>query len=149
MIQAYTKQIFTAAFPLLSDEQYVYGRLQDFNIEGDNRPSPAVHIIEPDQEFLNVSSSGYANDGYNLFIRFVQLIPEIGIAEQAITREEAIYNQKVAAAAYISALNDSDIFKEIPNPIRAVRVIEAYDGNWFGVEVNLTNLVTLQPLPVC
>ncbi len=146
-ISQYISAIALQADPLT---HYEYGRNQDFNIEGDNTPSPVTLCIEPDQEFLNLSSlSGNVTDGYNLFVRFLQLIPAIGIAEQATSRDQAIYDQKKRAAKFISVLSENDLFVDLRNPIPVVRVIEAYDGNWFGVEINLSNLQTIYPFDLC
>lgn len=146
-ISQYIQSIVIQSQPLA---HYEYGRNVDFNINGDNTPSEVVLCIEPDTQFLNLSTlSGTITDGYNLFIRFIQLIPAIDIAEQAPTRVAAINTQKINAAQFVSELSNDDNFKDLFTPIPVVTVIEAYDGNWFGVEINLRNLETIQPLEVC
>lgn len=129
---------------------FQYARNTEFNIIGDDVQSPVILAIEPDQGFLNLSNvTGTVGDGYNLFIRFLELIPQIGIAEQAPTRDAAIQRQKEQAAKFIYTLSSEDKFKELTSPIPYVRVIEAYDGNWFGVEINLRNLEFIEPLDIC
>lgn len=146
-ISQYIQSIVTQSLP---NAHYEYGRNVDFNINGDDVPSDVVLCIEPDQQFLNLSPLvGTITDGYNLFIRFIQLIPNIDIAEQAPTRVTAIDTQKKNAAQFIMDLSNDDLFKDLATPIQVVSVIEAYDGNWFGVEVNLKNLETIEPLEVC
>lgn len=142
-IQAIVTELFEGA-------HYEYGRNADFNITGDNTPSPAVLCIEPDQQFLNMSAlTGNVGDGYNLFIRFLQLIPTIGIGDAAASRVQAITDQKLNAAKFISQLSEDDLFLDLNATIPIVTIIEAYDGNWFGVEINLRNLQVAEPLDTC
>lgn len=143
-IAEYIQTIVTEALPLAN---FNYARNHEFNINGDDVGSPVVLCIEPDQGFLNLSATtGYITEGYNLFIRFIQLIPTVDIAEQAPTRIEAINQQKINAALFMSQLSNDENFKDIASPTPYVPVIEAYDGNWFGVEINIRNLETIEPL---
>ncbi len=146
-ISDYIQAIVTELFPTAS---YQYGRNTDFNINGDNTSSPVVLCIEPDQQYINLNPvSGNVYDGYNLFLRFLQLIPNMDIAEQAPTRVSAIALQKLNAATFIAQLSQDDKFIDLPNIIPVIPVIEAYDGNWFGVEINLKNLQTIKPFDIC
>lgn len=127
---------------------YQYGRNTDFNINGDGTASPVILCIEPDQQFLNLSTlTGNIYDGYNLFIRFLTLRPTI--AEQAPDRVQAIADMKLLAASFISQLSNDDNFQDIPSRIPIIEVIDAYDGNYCGVEINLQNLQLINPVPVC
>lgn len=140
-----SQYIQTIAADVLPSYSYVYGRQNDVNIEGDNQPSPMVACIYPDQQFLNLSGlTGNTYDGYNLFIRFVEKLDNI--AEQSPYYDAAVNRQKLAAANFIYRLSTDDIFQDLRTPIPIVAVIEAYDGNWFGVEINLINLQTIYPL---
>lgn len=144
-IKDYIQTIATEALPSYS---YVYGRQNDVNIQGDNQSSPMVACIYPDQQFLNlIALTGNIYDGYNLFIRFVEKLDNI--AEQSPYYDDAVNRQKFAAATFLSQLSADDNFKDLRTPIPIVAVIEAYDGNWFGVEINLSNLETIYPFTVC
>lgn len=146
-ISDYIQSIVSECLP---DATFQYGRNTDFNINGDDVASPAVLVIEPDQQYLNLNAtSGNVYDGYNLFMRFLQLIPQIGTAEQAPTRVAAITAQKANAALFLSQLSEDDNFIDIPAQTPLIPVIEAYDGNWFGVEINIRNLQVLRPFDVC
>lgn len=145
-ISDYIQAIVTEAFP---GAHYEYGRNTDFNLAGDNTPSPVVLCIEPDQGNFNLSSlSGNIFEGNNLFIRFLQQL-NINPGEPATTREAAIVAQKLNAAQFITTLSNDDQFIDLNQNIPWIAVIEAYDSSWYGIEVQLRNLQFLQPEDVC
>lgn len=143
-IKDYIQSIVSECFPSAS---YHYGRNTDFNIDGDNTAGSVVLCIEPDQMFLNLSSlTGNVNDGYNLFVRFLELTT---MGEQADSRVTAIANQKANAGLFLSQLSQDDVFIDLPAKIPCIAVIDAYDANWCGVEINLQNLQTIKPFDIC
>lgn len=144
-ISDYIQQISTEVFP---GDQYLYKSKYDANIVLDNAASPAIVALFPDQFSFNISAlSGNIADGYSLFIQFIEHLDNI--SEQVDYYNPAIERQKLRAAEFLVQLSGDDNFVDLINPINAVPVVEAYDGNWFGVEISIRNLTTIMPLSIC
>ncbi len=132
----------------LPNVAFRYGRRYDENINGDNESYPAIVLLEPDQFGFRVSTSnGQMYDRYNIFIQFIKNGVEVG--EQASARESIVEEMRSLAAQFIVKLNSANIFKDIPENIPGVLIVEAYDANVCGIEINISNLTDTQPRHIC
>ncbi|MDF3076136.1 MAG: hypothetical protein K0S09_25 [Sphingobacteriaceae bacterium] len=122
-----------------------YGRKSDENINGDNESYPAVVLLEPDQMGFKVSSMGQIYDRYNLFLQFID--QEV-MGEQASERESKIEAMRSLAAQFIFLLNKENAFNDISESVPGVTVIDTYDVNVVGIEINIS-LTDTQPRVFC
>lgn len=137
-----------------SDDEIVqvtfqYGRKMDNNINADNDTFPAVYLIEPDMPGFRVKQvDGNVADRWNVFIQFLTLMaPEMG--QQAAYREAAVEQMRTLAAQFLYRLSKSDYFEDITETIPAVLLVDYYDVNVTGIEINLASLTALQPIEIC
>lgn len=126
-----------------------YGRKQDENINGDNAAYPAIVLLEPDQPGFRISpSNGQIFERNNVFIQFLDITPT-GMGEQANNRKSTINAMKLKAAEFLLRLNDSNLFSAFAEVVPGVAIIEYYDANVCGIEINIAGLTDTQPLPIC
>jgi hypothetical protein len=130
---------------LSGNPHFAYGRKSEINVQGDNLTFPAVILIEPDQFGFNISAStGAVKDTYNVFIQFVDQVEAL---EDANYRHPVVESMRSLCAEFILALSDADIFQDLNTNIPGVLVVDSYDVNVAGIEINLANLTDIQPRP--
>ncbi len=129
---------------------FAYGRKYDQNINADNQSFPVVCLIEPDMPGFRVKAlDGNVADRYNLFIQFLDKAGEGEIGQQASYREATVEAMRTLAAQFLYRLSASDYFEDITETVQAVLLVDVYDVNVTGIEINLPNLTALQPLAIC
>lgn len=139
----------------LDGVSFKYARKSEYNISADDIVFPNALFIEPDSFGLSVSGGqfGTLKPYTNIFIQFVTRMPnqeeptkdEIG--RDANYRNAMIEEMKDLAKQFIYKVMNDDDFETIVNDIQMIPVIEAYDANCFGVEVNIAKLIHAFPLP--
>lgn len=139
------EQIGSIAQGLSSSPAFYYGRKSEINVQGDNMVLPAVILIEPDQFGFNLSpSTGAIKDTYNVFIQFVD---QVDAMEDANYRHPVVEAMRTLCAEFLRELSDADIFLDLNTNIPGVLVVDTYDVNVAGIEINLANLTDIQPRP--
>lgn len=124
-----------------------YGRKSDENINADSGTFPAVVLIEPDQFGFTVDpQSGQVRERANVFIQFITLC-EMG--DQAEARYDSLQLMRKYAAEFIFRLNATNLFQDLAVNYPAVAIVDTYDANVCGVEINLGNLTSTQPERIC
>lgn len=129
---------------LTGNPGFYYGRKSEINITGDNAKLPAVILIEPDQFGFNISPTGAIKDTYNVFIQFVDQVDAI---EDANYRHPTVESMRTLCAEFIRELSEADIFLDFNQNIPGVLVVDMYDVNVAGIEINLAQLTDIQPRP--
>lgn len=128
---------------------FYYGRKFDMNIIADGATFPAVVLLEPDQFGFRVSAgTGQVFDSYNLFFQFLATTP-VGLGEQANNREATIEQMRALAGLFIYRLNESNLFSGFNERVGGVVIVDYFDANVCGIEINITNLTDVQPRPIC
>ena len=124
-----------------------YGREQDENVNADDAPFPAVVLIEPDQFGFRVAAqNGSVYDRNNIFIQFLDKTP-VGMGEQANNRKSTIEAMKVKAVQFLRILSQSNLFSAFGENVAGVPIIDYYDANVCGIEINIAQLTDTQPRP--
>lgn len=124
---------------------FVYGRKSEVNISVDNIPGPYVILIEPDQfGFYLPPGSGSLRDTHNVFIQFVD---GIVMGENADYRHPVVVAMKRLAAQFIYALAKSEVFQDFGPNIPGMLVVDTYDRNVAGIELNIGQLTDIYPIP--
>lgn len=137
------EQIGSIALDLTGSPNFVYGRKSEINISGDNAVFPAVILIEPDQFGFNLNpTTGAVRDSYNVFIQFVD---QVDMGEDANYRHPVVENMRTLCAEFLQKLSASEIFQDVNPNVPGVLVVDAYDVNVAGIEINLTQLTDIQP----
>lgn len=131
---------------LTVNENFYYGRRHEANALGDNWVYPAIILVEPDSGAFSFSSqAGGLTDSTDLFIQFIDKTPEI--SQGANYRYEVIQRMKQLAREFIYALEASEKF----NPLNAVNpwalLVDMYDVNTAGIELNLGRVTNIFPEP--
>lgn len=122
---------------------FLYGRKPEINVQGDNARFPAIILIEPDQfGFKFDSLTGNVQDRANVFIQFVNEIDEI---EDANYRHPVVMKMKRLAIDFIQQLNRADIFEDLNPNIPGILVVDSYDVNVAGLELNFAQLTDIYP----
>lgn len=132
---------------LSTEPGFLYGRKSEINIQGDDaillQTVGCVALIEPDQLGFTLDPvTGGLRDNYNTFIQF---IIQNDTGEQANYRHPYVQRMRNMAAEFIGLLNDSELFDALNTNIPGYLVVDAYDFNVCGIEINLTQLTDLQP----
>lgn len=122
---------------------FLYGRKSEINYSADNVAQTFVALIEPETGAFQRSSIGTLRDAYDTFIQFVG---QIDPGEHADYRHPMIQQQMSIAKEFIRALDRSDYFLDLNANIPFVIIVDNYDLNVAGVEINLARLASLQPL---
>lgn len=139
------EQIGVIAMGLTGNPQFVYGRKSEVNIIMDNTGTAAVVLIEPDQFGFNLNTTtGVVRDSYNTFIQFIK---QIEMGEDANYRHPVVEEMRTLCAEFIQKLNEADIFQDLNTNIPGVLVVDTYDVNVAGIEINLAQLTDIYPRP--
>ena len=139
------EQIGSIVLGLTGNPNFMYGRKSEINIQGDNSRFPAVILIEPDQFGFNLNAAtGTVRDTYNVFIQFVDQIDAI---EDANYRHPTVESMRTLCAEFLQELSAADIFNDLNTNIPGVLVVDSYDVNVAGIEINLASLTDIQPRP--
>lgn len=137
------QQIADIAF--LTGATFRYGRRYDENINADNGTFPAIVLLEPDQMGFYVDvMTGASYDRYNVFIQFID---KIEMGQQASARDQVVENMRTLAATFIARLNESNEFQAFNAIINGVLMVDTYDANVAGIEINITGLTDTYPRP--
>lgn len=139
------EQIGTIAMALTGNPTFVYGRKSEINCSGDNFEFPAVVLIEPDQFGFSLNpNTGNVKDTYNVFIQFIdKIVP----GEDANYRHPVVEAMRTLCAEFILKLSEADIFLDINANIPGVLVVDEYDVNVAGIEINIAQLTDIYPRP--
>jgi hypothetical protein len=139
------EQIGSIAMSLTGSPAFYYGRKSEINVQGDDMILPAVILIEPDQFGFSISPySGAVKDTYNVFIQFVD---QVTMGEDANYRHPVVEAMRTLCAEFILKLSEADIFEDLNTNIPGVLVVDTYDVNVAGIEINLARLTDLSPRP--
>lgn len=140
-------QIGSIAMGLTGNPLFVYGRKSEVNVIMDNAPKQtAVVLIEPDQFGFNVNPvNGVVRDTYNVFIQFIKVVDPMG--EDANYRHPVVEEMRTLCAEFLQALSQTDLFQDLNPNIPGVLVVDAYDLNVAGIEINLAQLTDIYPRP--
>lgn len=133
---------------------FAYARKSEYNITADDLVFPNALFIEPDSFGWVVSpSNGTLKPYTNIFVQFVTRMPDQEfptkdeIGRDANYRNGMIEEMKAKAEQFIYLIMNDEAFENVSNDIPAIPVIEAYDANTFGVEINIAKLIHTFPLP--
>lgn len=123
-----------------------YGTKYDENINADGGVFPAIILLEPDNGGFNLAPvGGLIRDQDNVFLQFIDIIR---MGEQAGYREPDIEDMKSLAVRFINALNATNYFQDIPiTAMKWVKIVDVYDANVVGIELNIPLLTDMQPRP--
>ena len=124
---------------------FLYGKKAEINVQGDNARFPAVILIEPDQFGFSIQpTTGAVRDSYNVFIQFVD---QVDMGEDANYRHPVVEDMRTLCAQFLRKLSDTDIFQDLNINIPGILVVDAYDVNVAGIEINLAQLIDIYPRP--
>lgn len=127
---------------------FAYSGKYEHNVDGDDQDysSGLVNVLEIEQfGFKRNRFTGTTRQRYPLFIEFVVKADQELTATQ---RNFYIEDMKELAAEYIELLDRSGLFEELPEVIDGIQVVNRYDVNTVGVELNLI-LVPKEPMQIC
>jgi len=131
-----------------------YARKSEQNVSADDLCFPNILFIEPDSfGFIPSIVSGTLKSYTNIFIQFTTRMPysndehkdEIG--RDANYRNAMIEEMKTLAAEFVQLILRDEAFENVVNDMPMIPVIEAYDANVFGVELQIPKLIHAFPLP--
>lgn len=123
---------------IFDDEPNTDGTGEDRSIPIEDRKT-AVLLIEPDSfGWINDPVTGEINEYYDVHIQFVQQF-EMGL--MADMREPVIKYLKGLAKEFIYSMLNDEAFELYTTNIPAVPIIDYYDANLVGVEINIARLV--------
>ena len=83
---------------------------------------------------------------YPVFIEFVKLVKDMQVS--AVERDVVIREMQDMAGEFLVRLNQSDVFEVVANSVKGLTVIERYDANLCGIELNF-ELTSFEPLQIC
>lgn len=127
---------------------FAYSGKYEHNVDGDDQDysSGVVNVFEIEQfGFKRNRITGTMRQRYPIYIEFVVKADQELTATQ---RNFYIEDMKGLAAEYIELLDGSGLFEELPEVIDGIQVVNRYDVNTVGVELNLI-LVAKEPMQVC
>ncbi|WP_207425989.1 hypothetical protein [Pedobacter sp. SYSU D00535] len=133
---------------LTGEPHFTYQGKFEHNVKGDDKDysTANVNLLELEQiGFKKNSSAGGLRDRFPIFIEFVKQVDQNLTAEE---RRPVIEEMRLLAAEFILAVDESDLFEELPETISGVVVIDRYDVNVAGVEINLV-LIANEPMSFC
>lgn len=141
------EQIAQVVSQMQKPPAFRYGRKADENINADNGAFPAIVLIEPDQFAFRVAPmNGSIYDRNNIFLQFLDKTP-VGMGEQANNRKATIEAMKVLCVEFLRELNASNLFSSFNENVPGVPIIDYYDANVCGIEINIAQLTDTQPRP--
>ena len=138
----------------LDGVSFNYARKSEHNVDADNIAFPNALFIEPDSfGFTPSIVSGNLKEYTNIFIQFTTRMPnqddpvkdEIG--RDANYRNAMIEEMRDLARQFVQIILSDEDFENIINDMPMIPVIEAYDANVFGVELQIPKLIHTFPLP--
>lgn len=124
---------------------YQYLRKSEENVSADNHSFPAIVFIEPDQGGWKNNQQGTIKRFTNCFFQFITLYEDMG--DNATQRDGSIEEMKILAERFIQRIISSDDFEVVTTDINFVTIIEKYDANVVGVEINIPKLIYTEPTP--
>lgn len=125
---------------------FYYGREHEANVFADDVKFPLVVLIEPDQMGFNVNTTtGTIRDTYNVFIQFIDRKEDI--SQDANYRHETVEAMRTMAADFLRLLSNSDYFFDVNPNVNGVLLVDYYDANTQGIEINLTQLTDIYTRP--
>jgi len=124
---------------------YRYLRKSEENIAGDSSAYPAIVFIEPDQGGWVNNAQGTRKRFTNCFFQFLKIYPEMG--DNASQRDDDIEEMKILAERFFNQIDRTDDFEMITTDFQFVTIIERYDVNTVGIEVNIPKLIYTYPTP--
>lgn len=140
------EQIGVIVMGLTGSPQFVYARKSEANVILDNSASTAVILIEPDQFGFNIDpTTGMVRDAYNVFIQFVKVVDPMD--EDANYRHPVVEEMRTLCAEFLQKLSQADIFRDLNPNIPGVLIVDEYDLNVAGIEINLAQLTDIYPRP--
>lgn len=139
-------QIQSIVSQLPGSPSFYYGREHEANVEVDNIQFPVVVLIEPDQMGFNLNTTnGNVRDTYNIFIQFIDRMEDI--SQDANYRNTTVEAMRTLAAKFLQLLSNSDLFADVNPNVNGVLLVDYYDANSQGIEINLTQLTDIYPRP--
>lgn len=135
-------------------DSYSYARKSEQNINADRIVFPNILFIEPDSfGFTPSLVSGNLRSYTNIFVQFTTRMPDQEdpvkdeIGRDANYRNAMIEEMRTLAAQFVQKILRDDDFENFVNDMPMIPVIEAYDANVFGVELQIPKLIHTFPLP--
>lgn len=135
-------------------DSYSYARKSEQNVNADDLIFPNILFIEPDSfGFTPSLISGNLKSYTNIFIQFTTRMPEQNcsvkdeIGRDANYRNAMIEEMKKLASKFVQKILADDDFENVVNDMPMIPIIEAYDANVFGVELQIPKLIHTFPLP--
>lgn len=124
---------------------FYYGRRSEANYAGDALTFPAVVLVEPDTGGLSRDPNmGRIHQSRDLFIQFLDKVP---MGEHAEERHPVVMAMSAAAADFVQELDRSDIFRDLPSYLPMFLIVDRYDVNAAGWELNIPRLTPNAPGP--
>lgn len=127
---------------------FLYGRKHEINVSADNAAfaeTGAIVLIEPDQMgFFKARATGTVRDRYNIFVQFIK---PVVMGEDANYRSPTVEAMRTLAAKFIDLLDQSDIFGDLPENLPGFLLVDYYDANVAGIEINIAQLTDIYPRP--
>lgn len=124
---------------------YRYLRKSEENVKGDYSAYPAIVFIEPDQGGWTNNQQGTFKRFTNCFFQFITIYPEMG--DDATQRDGYIESMKGLAERFIYQIINSEDFEVNISDFNFVTIVEKYDSNVVGIELNIPKLIYTQPTP--
>lgn len=127
---------------------FSYSGKYEHNVISDDQDysSGVVNVFEIEQfGFKRNRFTGTTRQRFPLFIEFVVNADQELTATQ---RNFILEEMKEMAAEYIELIDGSGLFEELPDVIDGITVVNRYDVNVVGVELNLV-VVSKEPMQIC
>lgn len=125
---------------------FYFGRKHEVNADGDNLNYPAIILLEPDSGAFTISpTSGGITDTNDTFIQFVTKVDEI--SQFANYRYPEVEQMKALARSFVYELQRKDIWQAMNAINPWALIVDTYDVNVVGIELNLGRLTNIFPEP--
>lgn len=124
---------------------YRYLRKSEENVAGDYSDYPAIVFIEPDQGGWANNQQGTIKRFTNCFFQFIVDYKDMG--DNATQRDDKIESMKVLAERFINRIINDDDFEVNVADFNFITIVEKYDSNVVGIELNIPKLIYTQPTP--
>lgn len=126
---------------------FLYSRKSEQNANDDiDYSNGLINLLEIDQPgFAYNSTNGNLRRRYPCFIQFVKkLEPDTTAADRDSTIEEMM----LLVAAFIIKIDKGDLFDKLQPVIPGQAIVNYYDSNVVGAEINLI-LIPNEPMAIC
>lgn len=123
---------------------YRYLRKSEENVKGDYSAYPAIIFIEPDQGGWTNNQQGTIKRFTNCFFQFITTFE---MAQDATVRDIAIEDMRKLAERFINRIINDEDFEVNVSDFNYITVIDKYDVNVVGIELNIPKLIYTQPTP--